>query len=105
MKLTIAVLLTLLFTLFMSSVSAAENRVAPAAAVERAQVISAEKKDAAPGRLVAPTGDARGKKCGMHGDTVYANACGSSFISSCKNGFTCHDPIANPECNYGECRD
>ncbi len=105
MKFTIAVLVTLLFSPLMPSASASENRVAPAAAVERAQVISAEKKDAAPGRLVAPAGGARGKKCGMYGDTVYANDCGQSFISSCKNGFTCHDPIENPTCNYGECND
>ncbi len=105
MKLIIAVVITLLFVPYTLSASATENRVAPAAAVEQAQVIAAEKKGAAPGRLAAPTGEARGKKCGMLGDTVYANACGPSFISSCKNGFTCHDPIANPECNYGECKD
>lgn len=105
MKSIIAVVITLLFVPYTLSTLATENRAAPAAAEERVQVITAGKKDAAPGRLVAPTDAARGKKCGMLGDTVYANACEPSFISSCKNGFTCHDPITNPECNYGECKD
>lgn len=105
MKLMATMVVALLFFPCMQSSFATENRAAPAVPAERARVITVDKKEAAPGRLVAPAGGARGKKCGMHGDTVYANDCGQSFISSCKNGFTCHDPIENTGCNYGECKD